>query len=159
MKKGQQTPMTQRWKSHCQHGPSSFSITGNLQKGSAWPSLEWIPFFCLHVSRRLDWVQISAYFMKSDKGSRMQLVEWKATDLISCGTSLPTLTPFKKTQIYIWIFHQQEHVPSRFVQITGKCFLDSDPENTHHQRITLTATTRVLTKLVPICGCHKKLRR
>ena len=68
--------------------------------------------------------------MKSDRALRIQLAEWEARELISRVTSLPAPTPFKRTQIYIWIFHKQERVPSRFVQIAEKCSFDLNPENT-----------------------------
>lgn len=113
------------------HGPTPSSTPGHPSSQIGhWPATECIPFFCLHVSQSLDRAPTSAYFMKSDRALRIQLTEWEASVLISHVTSLPTPTPFKRTQIYIWIFHKQEHGPSRFVQNAEKCSFDSDPENT-----------------------------
>lgn len=67
-----------------------------------WPSMEWISFFCLHVSLSLDWIQTSAYWMKSDRALRIQLAEWKAKSLnLLCG--LPSNShPFQKnTNIHL----------------------------------------------------------
>lgn len=65
-----------------------------------WPSPEQTLPFRLHVSPGLQWVQTSAYFMKSDKALRIQFAKWKARVLISCVTShLPPLS-----EEYKWTF-------------------------------------------------------
>lgn len=96
--------------------------------------------------------------MKSDRVLRIQLPEWEASVLISCMTSLPTPTPFKRTQIYIWIFHKQERVPSRFAQIEEKCSFDSDPENTSLNGCTKrhSISKRSLTKPIWSHGCRQR---
>ena len=84
------------------HGPIISSISGHPASGICyWPSTEWIPFFCLHVSQSLDGAQTSAYFMKSDRTLRIRLaVESESLNLLY---DLPSNSnPFQKnTNIYL----------------------------------------------------------
>lgn len=75
--------------------------------------------------------------------------------LISWVTSLPTPTPFKRTQIYIRIFHKQEHVPSRFVQIAEECSLWFRSWKYIFEWLHLrhSINKSSLTKPIPSCDC------